>query len=490
MNKKALTSYTHVAVPVENIEKTVKWLLDMMFAGKIILSPEYQRNFVARPKWSKKIVISIWNRKGVNTLHLRDLGDGTYEVLDGLQRLQSIFLYINGKISLTTPKGADGVYVPMGNSETYRKISLKGEHLTDADKQAFYDSVIATSIYNSAMTDIEAADKFVELNDGNDLKDQEKRNGLKGFYTSMVRSIVNPDTPFDELGTSLHPFFEVFKLRNDRRQAEELVAKLAAASILYNENLSEWFLATEIDRVLLDEQYESTPGRTDLSECKKTYKTLKEILDQMLKIVNSASDEKMAKKSFSSGPKILFAFEFLLYLKAMKLEIVDFKAFADTYVPTMYSMFLDQETTYEGRQKSRLLVTWSGMLGLHLKDQIFAKIGIFLNAITVDGEISGVVGKRVRCFSEVQILNRFEQQGKRCAIEGAPVFMKDIEGGHIISHANGGDNGDDNLIVITKEVNRKMGRMNLDEFLMKYGEEYPNHLCRDIVERMAAKQAA
>ena len=79
MNKKALTSYTHATVPVENIEKTVKWLLDMMFAGKIILSPEYQRNFVARPKWSKKIVISIWNRKGVNTLHLRDLGDGTYE---------------------------------------------------------------------------------------------------------------------------------------------------------------------------------------------------------------------------------------------------------------------------------------------------------------------------------------------------------------------------------------------------------------------------
>ena len=115
--------------------------------------------------------------------------------------------------------------------------------MTDADKQAFYDSVIATSIYNSAMTDIEAADKFVELNDGNDLKDQEKRNGIKGFYTSMVRSIVNPDTPFDELGTSLHPFFEVFKLRNDRRQAEELVAKLAAASILYNENLSEWFFS-------------------------------------------------------------------------------------------------------------------------------------------------------------------------------------------------------------------------------------------------------
>jgi len=486
MKAVTLTSYTQAAVPVENTEKTVKWFLDKLFAGKIELSPEYQRNFVAPVAWSRKIIISVWNRKGVNTIHLRDLGNDRYEVLDGLQRLTSIFLYVTGKIWLTLPKGSDGLYVPVQNSNNYRKIQLKWDHLNDVDKEVFYNSALATSIYNVAMTDTEAAEKFVELNDGNDLKDQEKRNGQKGYHTSMVRSVVNAASPFEELGSSVHPFFEKIELRNDRRQAEEVVAKLAAASILYNENSSEWFLATEIDRVLLDEQYKSTPGRSDLAECKRTYKTLKEILDQLYKILTVASDEKMAKKTLSSGPKILFAFELLLYLKAMKLEIVDFQAFADAYVDAMYSMFLDMETLYDGRQKSRALVTWRTMLGLHLRDQVFAKIGIFLDAITVNGELPGIIGKRERCFGEEQILKRFEEQGKKCAITGMPVFMKDIEGGHIISHANQGDTSYDNLVVITKEVNRRMGSMNLDEFLTKYKDEYPNHLCQDILERLAA----
>lgn len=481
-----LTSYTQAVVPVENTEKTVKWFLEKMFAGKIILSPEYQRNFIAPPVWSRTIVVSVWCRKGVNTIHLRDLGDGRYEVLDGLQRLKSIFLYVTGKIWLTLPKGSDGLYVPVRNSDSYRKIQLKWEHLNDSDKELFYNSPLGTAIYNVAMTDTEAAEKFVELNDGNDLKDQEKRNGQKGHHTSMVRSVVNAATPFEELGTEVHPFFEKIELRNDRRQAEEIVAKLAAASILYNENSSEWFLATEIDRVLLDEQYRTTAGRSNLDECKRTYKTLKEILDQMYKILTIASDEKMAKQTMRSGPKILFAFQFLLYLKATKLEIVDFQAFADAYVDAMYSMFLDQETLYDGRQKSRQLVSWRTMLGLHLRDQVFAKIGIFLDAITVNGELPGIIGKRERCFGEEQILKRFEEQGKKCAITGMPVFMKDIEGGHIISHANQGDTSYDNLIVITKEVNRRMGSMNLDEFLTKYKDEYPNHLCQDILERLAA----
>jgi 5-methylcytosine-specific restriction endonuclease McrA len=60
--------------------------------------------------------------------------------------------------------------------------------------------------------------------------------------------------------------------------------------------------------------------------------------------------------------------------------------------------------------------------------------------------------------------NKLAEQGFKCAVDGKPLTMENAQGGHIISHADGGRTIYDNLAMISTEHNRKMGSMSLEKY--------------------------
>jgi len=131
-------------------------------AGKLNIRPIYQREFIYKDKQRDSVINSIRNNFPLNVLYWIKNKDGTYEVLDGQQRLISIGQYVSGVFSIEWP-GTDKmyfhnlsveqqnqilnyklmVYFCEGNDSErlnwFRTINIAGEKLTDQEiKNAIY----------------------------------------------------------------------------------------------------------------------------------------------------------------------------------------------------------------------------------------------------------------------------------------------------------------------------------------------------------------
>lgn len=64
--------------------------------GRLNIRPEYQREFIYKDKQRNEVIHSIRNNFPLNVLYWVENKDGSYEVLDGQQRLISIGQYVSG----------------------------------------------------------------------------------------------------------------------------------------------------------------------------------------------------------------------------------------------------------------------------------------------------------------------------------------------------------------------------------------------------------
>jgi len=158
--------------------------------------PEYQRLFQAAPEWQQQLVASIFHDlyqipemamrtgKGINGY----LG----EMMDGLQRLGSIFAFMNGDIVL--PKNDFLEFFQVDPEE--EPVDLRGcswleltrNHPDVADYMRNYK--LRFQVYEN-ITSVKAGEIFVDiLNNSNDLNAQQKRQAIFSYVSRMVQRIV------------------------------------------------------------------------------------------------------------------------------------------------------------------------------------------------------------------------------------------------------------------------------------------------------------
>lgn len=136
--------------------------------------------------------------------------DYSHSVIDGRQRLEAIWDFIEGKFSLAD----DFVYLRNNqiqlNNLTYKDIA------TDyIDIRIDFDSVILP-IIEVITDDIDLIEEmFSRLNDGEPLNAAEKRNAFTGAVTTSIRTIIQ------------HNFFtEKVKFPNTRYKHQDIAAKI------------------------------------------------------------------------------------------------------------------------------------------------------------------------------------------------------------------------------------------------------------------------
>ena len=95
---------------IQKADFTVNSIIDKINRGKVNLRPSYQREYVWTVRTASKLVESLMLNIPIPTMFFHEVNSGCLEVVDGKQRLTSIWSFTKGKFPDGTPfklKGLD-----------------------------------------------------------------------------------------------------------------------------------------------------------------------------------------------------------------------------------------------------------------------------------------------------------------------------------------------------------------------------------------------
>lgn len=150
--------------------------------GRVIVDPEWQRNYVWDRPRASKLIESFLLDIPVPVVYLNKTDDGKYEVIDGLQRLTSVFDYLDNKYAL---------------QRLDVRTELNGkkfQELPEQDQRKLEDVTLRSFELTHGSRDIQFI-VFERLNTGGvKLNDMEIRNCLyRGTLNDLVKELA--DTP-------------------------------------------------------------------------------------------------------------------------------------------------------------------------------------------------------------------------------------------------------------------------------------------------------
>ena len=135
------------------------------WGGKLDVRPEYQREFVYNDEKRDAVINTILKGFPLNIMYFVDRKDGTYEVLDGQQRIISICRYAQNMFSVKIPAASGG----------FNTVNFP--NLFDEDREQFLNYEL--QVYICEGTDKEKLEWFEIINiAGEELEAQEIRNAI------------------------------------------------------------------------------------------------------------------------------------------------------------------------------------------------------------------------------------------------------------------------------------------------------------------------
>lgn len=173
-------------------------------------NPDYQRPAIWTRSQKQLLIDSMLREYDIPKMYLHKTGKDTFDVIDGQQRLRTIWEYFDGGFALA--KDADPVDGLEIAGKKYADLDLD---LLDNINSYNLDFVILDDV-----TDDEIGEMFLRLQNGTTLKAQEKRNAYPGNMRNYIK----------ELAT--HPFFvNVVNFQNSRFSHEHVAAQLCLLTI-------------------------------------------------------------------------------------------------------------------------------------------------------------------------------------------------------------------------------------------------------------------
>ncbi|MGR2790183.1 DUF262 domain-containing protein [Bacillus subtilis] len=166
---------------VQAYDKSVSDLVRMVKDKEIILTPEYQRNFIWDTKKSSLLVESILLNIPIPVIYASEEKDSRWNIVDGLQRLTALNRFINNDFKLR------GLIV------LSELNNLKYEELPPKAKRVLNNGNLRTIlIFNDSHPEIKY-DIFMRLNSGAvKLNEQELRNCLyRGNLNQLIKKLTH-----------------------------------------------------------------------------------------------------------------------------------------------------------------------------------------------------------------------------------------------------------------------------------------------------------
>ena len=197
-----------------SIQSIYSWFRD----EKLFVNRRYQRKLVWTLEEKQRLIESIMKKYPIPAILIAEREDnpGTYEIIDGLQRLHAIVSFIETTFSTIDGKTFNLEYFPTAKSNASLGIfeaATSSSYLNQKEVSLVLDYNLAASVMRGA-TEAEINDVFDRINTyGHRLSDQERRQaGVQNDFSDMVRKIactLRGDESADVLPLRLMPSISI-----------------------------------------------------------------------------------------------------------------------------------------------------------------------------------------------------------------------------------------------------------------------------------------
>jgi hypothetical protein len=180
------------AVSYDVYDMTVRQLVDMVTSGEIDIAPEYQRHFVWDAERESELIESIYLGIPVPSLYMAANRDGTWEVVDGVQRLSTLVHFCGDSASL---KRIDRT-APLELTDLKKLTAFNGktfEALPKPTQLNFLLRPVRVTTLNDKSDSAVRYDLFERLNTGGvKLHPQEIRNCVfRGDFRDTLKNLAD-----------------------------------------------------------------------------------------------------------------------------------------------------------------------------------------------------------------------------------------------------------------------------------------------------------
>ena len=156
---------------VDKVDKSTSDLFRMMVENELNLQPDYQREFVWNNRTMSKFIESLLLSIPIPTIFLAENKDDTFEVIDGQQRLTTLFAFMKSDRVVEEVKLSDSLKnvntLTLNGLETLTKYNKKKfEDLEDGLKRKFNNVSLPVVIIKKDSTEDIKYDIFSRINSG------------------------------------------------------------------------------------------------------------------------------------------------------------------------------------------------------------------------------------------------------------------------------------------------------------------------------------
>lgn len=396
-------------------------LSDFIANNKIFINTDYQRGDIWKPIQKVELIESINNRYSIGVIVLYINDNDQFEILDGQQRLITIYQYINGNLDLMN-----------SNITPYSDLDKQEKALLDA--YCVYYIRLKSQDPDNKEEDI--IQTFLRLQEGTPLNKAEKLNAHRGKFKDTFRET-----------RENHPLF-TFLGKEKRFRWRQLAAEMLALELEGNFKNK---IFPSLDLISMKEivkKYE-----TDISQNKiKTFKANLDFLTSSLNVILTAFQ-----------PREFISFYLLAsYLRKYKAKnanlINEFAEFAVEFLKNL-NLFSIYDTKpplgmkkkifdiYKNYKLESKIMTTSESLNKRLEIMLVEYDR--LNTIITKGP--------QRLFDVEQKRTLYFRQKGLCGYCGRNMVFSLATGHHIIAHSRGGKTADlDKSVLLHENCHRQV----------------------------------
>lgn len=440
---------------------------------------EYQREKVASLSWKQNVMLTVIANgyRKIPQIHIRVVKTNNgfrFELVDGQQRITSIIDFVKGKYSLpNTPE------FNLGNG-----IDVRGKKFEDLSlniKTQILEYRISCLWYEN-LSNEQTADLFINiLNNTNAMKPQEIRNAVRGYISTLIRNTAR----FDER----HDLFE--RSISDGKNKKQTIKHFSNGFTLggrmeVDEWLSELIYMQDNGYRNGVTQQKHTQWITDVQATRGKYSTeaefneFNEFTIQPLitfsydTITSVPSELKYKLSPMLSQILILYGLE--LKNKYGKIDIPTYnKKFFELYDRWSNTTNKLYANEVMWGTKDEQMEPFNKLFGGKNPKAIGTITYILDKELKADEDSFGVVEIDVRNFSKAQIIQKWEEQDRKCFFTGQSLELRDIAGDHYIPRSwgikTGGVTEMENLVVTSKKLNLRKSSIHGDDFIKMLNNE-------------------
>jgi Protein of unknown function DUF262/HNH endonuclease len=429
--------------------KTVSQLLDLRKANMLVVNPEYQRGAVWTLPQQKKLVDSVLRGYHIPLIYLhyikRQVAGITqegYEVIDGQQRINSLYLYTEGQFKLFDPI-ADEAEARFPSFIKEMPCDWGGklfDDLTPERRQKFLDTELSVVLIETEIPN-EARDLFIRLQGGMPLNSQEKRDAWPGNFTEFILKIGGKPELLKYPG---HDFFKVvMKAKNSNRgNFRQLAAQIVMLYLTRRETDGERLCDTNRDAI--DTFYYRHLTFDMQSPEVRRFKDILDLLTQLL------GDGKRSKVIGHEAIHLVLLVDSLLdaYTRGWTAHFAEaFDKFRHEFAEAKKTRFEDNPSEYWRKYGELTRVNSDRADNILRRHQFYAE--------KMYGWLSPVLKDPQRGFDPIEREIIYYRERKRCQVCGSDVLWSDHEIHHVDGHAQGGKTVLENGALVHKHCHPK-----------------------------------